>query len=153
MDIEQTQRGFDICKFKDLYKQGCSLQRSSLATDDAIWLGVSTDLNGKKVNTRMHLDRRGVAALLPHLIEFVMSGNLEPTEEQEPLDDEFKVKVVLSPPTHTSRGSDTKIKATHKPTGLRAVVNVSRNPFANKHIALIMLRAGLSALTTKGKST
>ncbi len=35
-----TERGFRIDKFVDRYGVPCSLQKSSLATEDAIWLGV-----------------------------------------------------------------------------------------------------------------
>lgn len=40
MKINQTSRGFDIAEFVDRYGVKCSLQKSSLATEDAIWLGV-----------------------------------------------------------------------------------------------------------------
>lgn len=41
MEITNTQRGFDIAKFNDRYGDECSLQKSSLATEDAIWFGIS----------------------------------------------------------------------------------------------------------------
>jgi len=41
MEKTTTQRGFDITNFKDLYDNDCSLQESSLATQAAIWLGIS----------------------------------------------------------------------------------------------------------------
>lgn len=34
-----TNRGFEILNFKDYYDELCDIQRSSLATTDAIWLG------------------------------------------------------------------------------------------------------------------
>lgn len=71
-----TQRGFAISEFGDLYGQICSLQKSSLADEDAIWLGVSTDLEGKVVNNRMHLSREMVADLLPDLQRFVETGEI-----------------------------------------------------------------------------
>jgi hypothetical protein len=40
LNKEYTHRGFAIYHFDDLYGAKCSLQKSSLATDDAIWLGV-----------------------------------------------------------------------------------------------------------------
>jgi len=40
MNIEYTQRGFAFAKFEDRYGLKCSLQKSSLATEDAIWFGV-----------------------------------------------------------------------------------------------------------------
>lgn len=38
----KTARGFEVKHFEDLYNQDCSIQESSLATDDCIWLGVHT---------------------------------------------------------------------------------------------------------------
>ena len=38
--LSTTQRGFAFGEFTDLYGAKCSIQKSSLATDDAIWLGV-----------------------------------------------------------------------------------------------------------------
>lgn len=40
MKIKKTIRGFDLIEFKDNYGVKCSLQKSSAATDDYIWLGV-----------------------------------------------------------------------------------------------------------------
>lgn len=40
MEIKQTERGFDYSNFTDRYGAKCSIQKSSLATEDAIWLGV-----------------------------------------------------------------------------------------------------------------
>lgn len=79
MKEEKTIRGFTSIKFKDLYNQDCSLQKSSIATTDAIWLGVTNtgDLLGNKdVNNRMHLDQNQVKKLLPYLIKFVETGEL-----------------------------------------------------------------------------
>ena len=36
----KTARNFDIVEFKDRYNSECSLQKSSIATEDCIWLGV-----------------------------------------------------------------------------------------------------------------
>jgi len=40
MKKKKTQRGFEYYEFKDKYGEKCSLQKSSLATEDAIWLGI-----------------------------------------------------------------------------------------------------------------
>lgn len=40
MDIERTERGFEIGTFYDRYDQECSIQKSSLAFEDCIWLGL-----------------------------------------------------------------------------------------------------------------
>jgi hypothetical protein len=39
-NLEKNQRGFDCGKFTDLYGEECSIQKSSLATSDTIWLGI-----------------------------------------------------------------------------------------------------------------
>jgi hypothetical protein len=104
IDLEFTPRGFLKGEFVDLYGAKCSIQESSLATDDAIWLGVddanpqimvsdaqkiglvSTQENGwmsypfpesVHFTTRMHLNRDQVKKLLPILRRFVKNGRLE----------------------------------------------------------------------------
>jgi len=94
MKIEKTNRGFDIASFTDSYGEVCSLQKSSAAFVDKIWLGISkptltvfeNESKGKyivtnmpenfSVNARMHLTREQVAELLPYLQKFVETGNL-----------------------------------------------------------------------------
>lgn len=79
MKSKKTIRGFALIEFDDLYEQKCSLQKSSIATTDAIWLGVSNTgekLGNKDVNNRMHLNRKQVKELLPHLIKFIETGEL-----------------------------------------------------------------------------
>ena len=104
MDLTKTERGFEIGEFTDRYGAKCSLQKSSLATEDAIWLGVN-DANpqimasdAKKLgltndenvgwikfnipkevllNTRMHLTRDMVKNLIPILEKFVKTGELK----------------------------------------------------------------------------
>ncbi len=82
MKIKRTKRGSTLIEFKDRYKQKCSLQKSSLATEDAIWLGVDVTIppelggEGKEIYGRMHLTRRQVKALLPHLQAFVETGSI-----------------------------------------------------------------------------
>ena len=90
---QKTARGFDLVEFHDRNGYECSLQKSSIATEDAIWLGVQ----GAKVQfmvkgigwcdypiptecsimpERMHLSREQVAQLLPLLLNFVVHGEL-----------------------------------------------------------------------------
>lgn len=99
LKVDKTNRGFGIVKFKDEYGVDCSLQKSSLADNDCIWLGVE-DLQPKilacKVNggipngwvdyeiskdvlfhKRMHLTRDMVKQLLPLLQKFVKTGELQ----------------------------------------------------------------------------
>jgi hypothetical protein len=73
LEFKYTVRGFARYDFKDLYGNACSLQESSLATDNAIWLGCNEQ--------RMHLNRNQVAALLPILQNFVA---VDVTEEIDP---------------------------------------------------------------------
>lgn len=97
---EKTERRFDIIKFKDRYDVECSIQKSSLATEDAIWLGCSEIeiqtfipgpgwrkwtieqlkivLGGREIvaNNRMHLSIEKVRELLPILHRFVDTGEI-----------------------------------------------------------------------------
>jgi hypothetical protein len=101
MIVKQTQRGFGRIEFKDRYDVACSLQRSSLASEDCVWLGCDEPdpkvcIPGKgwqKVqlpedcvtNTRMHLTRQQAKGLLPHLQAFARTGEIEiipPTKAQ-----------------------------------------------------------------------
>lgn len=70
MKITTTQRGFEIAKFKDQSGRECSIQKSSDATRDCIWLGYAD------TNDRMHLTVKQVEKLLPLLQNFVNTGNL-----------------------------------------------------------------------------
>ena len=86
--LERTSRGFEIIAFEDRYGVGCSLQMSSLAENEkpgtsAIWLGCNNanprvlvpEKSWQPVpmpddyiaDTRMHLNRSQVAALIVHL--------------------------------------------------------------------------------------
>jgi hypothetical protein len=103
MNIGKTERGFAIGEFTDRYGAKCSLQKSSLATEDAIWfgiddanpqimasdaqrLGIPTKSNNgwvkfeipKEVllSTRMHLTQEMVQQLLPALQKFAETGEL-----------------------------------------------------------------------------
>lgn len=97
LQIVRNGRGFARAEFTDCYGVECSLQKSSLATDDAVWLGAN-EIGLKhfhagkgwqdiptphemhdhwSANTRMHLTREQVAALLPLLTRFVETGEIE----------------------------------------------------------------------------
>lgn len=97
MERKTTRRGFPLCEFRDLYGAKCSIQKSSLATDDAIWLGIDDadpQILASKVveggtgwvkypipedvllTTRMHLNREQVFELLPILQRFVDTGEI-----------------------------------------------------------------------------
>lgn len=92
-----------IGEFLDLYNTRCSIQKSSLAETDAIWLGVddpkpkilATQASGHGIateekagyvpyplpadvhlTTRMHLTRAQVRSLIPILQRFVDTGDI-----------------------------------------------------------------------------
>jgi len=95
MELTATQRGFSLAKFTDRYGNQCSIQKSSLATEDAIWFGIDnpkltifenaskgkyiiTDMPANfDVDSRMHLTQDQVKALLPLLQKFAETGELE----------------------------------------------------------------------------
>jgi hypothetical protein len=97
MKITQTGRGFPFVAFVDRYNKECSLQISSLADDRCVWLGIEhaepkimasvlrDGLTGwvdypipedVHINTRMHLTQEQVAELIPHLQQFVDTGEI-----------------------------------------------------------------------------
>ena len=94
MDFKKTktERGFDVVSFADYNGVECNIQESSLATDNAIWLGcakanpqVMIPGEGWKplevpqnfiANNRMHLTREQVGYLLPFLQKFYETGRL-----------------------------------------------------------------------------
>lgn len=92
MKLKPTRRGFLLGEFTDLYGAECSIQKSSLATADAIWLGINevklqilipgqgwTPVvvpEGTTKSARMHLDRKLVLDLLPQLQHFAETGEL-----------------------------------------------------------------------------
>jgi hypothetical protein len=98
MKTKKTQRGFAIANFKDDKGVECSIQKSSSAMKDCIWLGANkielkefeagkgwvdrTEFDEHSIehhfiaNTRMHLTRTQVKKLLPILQKFVETGEL-----------------------------------------------------------------------------
>lgn len=75
MIVTQTDRGFDLIEFVDMYGLACSLQKSSLATEDAVWLEATTPTTAGR-SARMHLTQNMVRELLPHLVRFVETGEI-----------------------------------------------------------------------------
>lgn len=69
--MRTTNRGFAIADFRDSCDAPCTIQKSSLASEDCIWLGVH-----KPGSDRMHLTQEQVADLLPLLQRFVETGEL-----------------------------------------------------------------------------
>ncbi|WP_078598613.1 hypothetical protein [Evansella clarkii] len=99
MDFKKghSNRGFGNIEFKDRYGAECSIEKSSLATEDAIWFGINdaepkimasqTKEGGTGwvtydipkdvlLTTRMHLTQEQVRELLPILQVFAETGEL-----------------------------------------------------------------------------
>uniref|UniRef100_A0A6M3KZV8 Uncharacterized protein n=1 Tax=viral metagenome TaxID=1070528 RepID=A0A6M3KZV8_9ZZZZ len=75
--LERTERGFKIGNFKDIYGKECSIQKSSLATDDAIWLGCDEGLHvDGECCARMHLNKELAKEIVRHLNRFIKTGEL-----------------------------------------------------------------------------
>lgn len=93
MKTKRNERGFRHGTFKDRNGEICSIQKSSIATEDCIWLGVDDAKprrlipglswqpvpfpEGTLFTTRMHLNREQVKELLPILELFAKTGRLE----------------------------------------------------------------------------
>lgn len=104
MELKKTNRGFSYIEFSDKYGTKCSIQKSSLATEDAIWFGVD-DADPKilasevqeggtgwvkypipesvSLTTRMHLTIEQVERLLPILHSFVDTGEVLISNKKE----------------------------------------------------------------------
>lgn len=80
MKIEMTQRGFAVCNFLDEYQTKCSIQESSAAEKNCIWLGTNEckvhHVTGEHLS-RMHLTQEMVIDLIPLLITFAITGELK----------------------------------------------------------------------------
>jgi hypothetical protein len=79
-DVKTTARGFELIEFVDIYGAECSLQASSLATEDALWLGCDNDaglhhVTKERMSPRMHLNKDQVKALVRHLRSWLRTGS------------------------------------------------------------------------------
>lgn len=78
MPSAETDRGFVRVDFKDYNHEECSLQESSIATENCVWLGIDCVTTGE--SGRMHLAQDQVRSLLPWLQRFADSGMLDDPE-------------------------------------------------------------------------
>lgn len=78
--LKETGRGFKRGEFKDRYGAECSIQESSLADEDCVWLGCEHEgkhhVTGNPLGARMHLTRDMAVALVTHLQRFIETGRL-----------------------------------------------------------------------------
>lgn len=93
ISVEETDPKKQLVTFGDHHGRECSLQISTVSESPALWMGCNelglsqhipglgwqaVDLEGGEVkgNTRMHLTKEQVSALLPLLTRFVEEGVL-----------------------------------------------------------------------------
>lgn len=77
MRLKKTERGFLRADFKDFNGRDASIQESSLAGIDALWLGSNEGEHHRGYClARMHLTRKQVKQLIPLLQKFVETGKL-----------------------------------------------------------------------------
>lgn len=78
MRLKKTPRGIWRADFKDSYGKECSIQESSMATEDHIWLGINDGTHHMgSCLARMHLSRSQAKQLIKHLTKFVETGKLK----------------------------------------------------------------------------
>lgn len=102
--VQRNLCNFETAYFKDFYEHECLVEKSTIADDECIWLGIKEadpQIMAKHAHkygiktessvgwvkydipeevlltTKMHLNREQVKELLPILINFVETGNLE----------------------------------------------------------------------------
>ena len=81
MKRTKTKRGFRLYTFQDTYKCRCSLQMSSIAHHEAVFLGSDEDqerhdVTGELLTTRMHINRKTAREIGLKLIAFAETGEL-----------------------------------------------------------------------------
>lgn len=81
MKDSKTARGFALVEFTDINGDSCSLQESSVATQNCIWLGCDHEtlhpVTQEPCGARMHLDRKLVKQLVTHLNRWLEKGTFE----------------------------------------------------------------------------
>lgn len=93
MRVKKNKKGLNVIEFKDFYGEECTMEETSFTGDRTLWIGCNnanpkffTVENGWKpvhmpekyvANTKMHLSRKQVEKMLPHLIKFVETGHIK----------------------------------------------------------------------------
>lgn len=107
INVSTTPRGFSIATFTDQYGAACSIQKSSLATEDCVWLGIDSptvfilaskhpelpsDGTGwipmelpadASITSRMHLSQDQARGLIELLTMFVATGDIAEHERRK----------------------------------------------------------------------
>lgn len=82
MKKSKTNRGFRLYTFKDVYGEQCSIQKSSHAEKDQIWMGLDADevrthhVTGQSLGMRMLIDRKLAAKIALKLAAFAETGEI-----------------------------------------------------------------------------
>lgn len=77
LKVTRTERGFEIGTFVDDYGQACSLQQSSNAERDCLWLGCDEGqhIEGRCL-ARMHLTTDHARMLIKHMRAWLTTGSI-----------------------------------------------------------------------------
>lgn len=79
--MKKTARGFNYLEFKDINNEECTIQKSSVATEDCLWLGLENNstphhVTGEVGSPRMHINKKLAKELIKHLTKFVKTGDI-----------------------------------------------------------------------------
>jgi hypothetical protein len=91
-------RGFMRADFKDRNGDACSIQESSLATEECIWLGLNEGTHHHVTGdclARMHLNREQAGELGRALLGFAKTGKLGESGEAAPQNLQIDARVAL----------------------------------------------------------
>jgi hypothetical protein len=64
----KTLRGFSLIEFEDHNAQACTIQKSSIATKDLVWMGIGEN--------RMHISQSDARKIAKILLHFAETGDL-----------------------------------------------------------------------------
>ena len=99
MHLKFTEHGYPYYRFRDRYDADCVIQKSSLATENVIWMGIEKAEakifvqgygwigyplhEAVMINSLMHLTQEQVKEILPVLQRFAKTGEIQPCNQQE----------------------------------------------------------------------
>lgn len=77
----KNSRGFSYFSFKDRNGEDCSIQKSSIATEDCLWIGCDNNsmphhATGQYSSPRMHINKNMAKKIIKKLIKFVETGDI-----------------------------------------------------------------------------
>ena len=110
MEFKPTKAGLLRAEFKDRFGSECSVQESSMAGEECIWVGVEVDFNGVEVPQRMHLTREMARDLIEVLRHFARTGRLGVDSPEE----QFRVGSWVRGVGEDNRGVEGRIISLHK---------------------------------------